>query len=390
MKGIIPDEHGRFILCESSDSQLTLRFQLQISWGKGMTHQEIAQTSVGQDFTAVQQGGIKRRIIQHKAIEKRALKQPIMKYVTLEHGTFEQSVVKQENCKSATLTSRYMLWLVVFMLFGDNFWGIKGSFAATQAPAIQLATDWKGPAGIDISAYLISEKLDGVRGYWDGQRMLTRQGYPIAVPAWFVQDFPEYSLDGEFWLGRGQFEAISGLVRQVSPDEAAWRKVRFMVFDVPSQGDVFAKRYAFALAHLSSQSVFMTVIPQYRVDNMTALQQKLDEAIGDGAEGLMLHHSQARYQVGRNPQLIKLKPVYDAEAKVIGHIPGKGQFTGKLGALRVETPDGRVFNLGTGFTVAQRQAPPDIGTIVTYQYNGLTVNGLPRFARFMRVRSDVQ
>lgn len=350
-----------------------------------MAHKHIAQISVGRNLAVFQQEIIKQEVIQQRTAEHGLLKPE-----ALTQGVSKRLSIKSKRRRFINVVSRRMLWFLVFMLLGHAFLGINASVAATQAPAIQLASDWKGPAGIDITAYFVSEKLDGVRGYWDGQRMLTRQGYSIAVPAWFVQDFPEFALDGELWLGRDQFDAISSLVRQVSPDEAAWRKVRFMVFDVPSQGDVFAERYAFALAHLSDLSAFMAVLPQFRVDSMAALQQKLDEAVSDGAEGLMLHHAQARYQVGRNPQLIKLKPLYDAEAKVIGHIPGKGQFTGKLGALRVQTPDGRVFNLGTGFTVAQRQAPPDIGAIVTYQYNGLTANGLPRFARFMRVRSDVQ
>lgn len=91
----------------------------------------------------------------------------------------------------------------------------------------------------------------------------------------------------------------------------------------------------------------------------------------------------------RNPNVMKLKPYLDAEARVIGHIAGKGQFAGQLGALRVQTADGRVFSIGTGFSLAERQHPPAIGTLITYKYLGLTVNGLPRFASFLRVRSDM-
>ncbi|MGL5359521.1 MAG: DNA ligase, partial [Shewanella sp.] len=115
---------------------------------------------------------------------------------------------------------------------------------------------------------------------------------------------------------------------------------------------------------------------------------KLDSVVAKGAEGLMLHNRSAYYRAGRSPHLMKLKPYFDAEAKVIGYVAGKGQFAGQMGALRVQTPDGRIFSLGTGFNLTQRQHPPAIGSIITYKYQGLTANGLPRFASFLRVRND--
>ena len=86
---------------------------------------------------------------------------------------------------------------------------------------------------------------------------------------------------------------------------------------------------------------------------------------------------------------MKLKPYLDAEATVIGYVAGKGQFAGKMGALRVQTPEGRIFSIGTGFNLAERQYPPAIGTLITYKYLGLTVNGLPRFASYLRIRTDI-
>ena len=54
----------------------------------------------------------------------------------------------------------------------------------------------------------------------------------------------------------------------------------------------------------------------------------------------------------------------------------------------MQLPDGRRFRLGSGLTDAQRANPPPIGSLVTYRYNGLTSKGLPRFARFQRLRLD--
>ena len=102
----------------------------------------------------------------------------------------------------------------------------------------------------------------------------------------------------------------------------------------------------------------------------------------------MLHRRSARYRAGRSDDLMKYKPHEDAEAQVIAHLPGKGKYAGMLGALQVRMPDGRRFRLGTGFTDAQRAAPPPVGVWVTYRYNGYTASGLPRFARFMRIRHE--
>lgn len=258
------------------------------------------------------------------------------------------------------------------------------------APNIQLATEFTADEQVlDINEFLISEKLDGVRGYWDGRRLVTRQGNPIAAPKWFTADFPPIPIDGELWFGRGQFEAISSLIRQSAVKEDDWRAVRFMVFDLPEAVGNFEQRYQLALSLLTGKSLYIQVIEQVRLDSIESLYQKLDTLVAQGAEGLMLHRRSAQYRVGRNPNLMKLKPYFDAEAKVIGYIAGKGQFAGQMGALRVQTPDGRIFSIGTGFNLAERQHPPAVGAIITYKYLGLTVNGLPRFASFLRVRTDI-
>jgi DNA ligase-1 len=171
--------------------------------------------------------------------------------------------------------------------------------------------------------------------------------------------------------------------------EDDWRAVRFMVFDLPEAVGNFEQRYQLALSLLTGKSLYIQVIEQVRLDSIESLYQKLDTLVAQGAEGLMLHRRSAQYRVGRNPNLMKLKPYFDAEAKVIGYIAGKGQFAGQMGALRVQTPDGRIFSIGTGFNLAERQHPPAVGAIITYKYLGLTVNGLPRFASFLRVRTDI-
>jgi DNA ligase-1 len=243
------------------------------------------------------------------------------------------------------------------------------------------------PANIDPKPYLISEKFDGVRGLWDGKTMRTRAGNVIAAPAWFTARLPKQALDGELWIARGQFEKLSGVVRKAAPVDDEWRQVKYLVFELPDAPGNFAQRYE-AIKRIVAEANFaqLAAVEQFRVADNAALKRKLDEIVRAGGEGLMLHRADAPYVTGRNDALLKLKPLDDAEAKVIGHVPGKGKYAGKLGALQVETADGKRFQIGTGFSDAQRANPPPIGAQVTYTYRGLTKNGLPRFASFLRVR----
>lgn len=258
------------------------------------------------------------------------------------------------------------------------------SFASAEKPELQLANVYE--RGIDVSQYWVSEKLDGVRGFWDGKQLLTRSGRPIAAPEWFTEVLPDHPLDGELWIGREQFEAVSAIVRRRQPDNSDWLAVRYMIFDLPSHPGTFTERVE-AMEKVVNRigKAWVRMIPQYRVNTESALMNELDRLVLAGGEGLMLHHQDALYQSGRTNALLKLKPWQDAEARVIGHLPGKGKYAGKLGALLVERADGVQFRLGTGFSDAQRADPPAVGEWVTYKFTGLTRYGKPRFASFLRV-----
>lgn len=244
-------------------------------------------------------------------------------------------------------------------------------------------------ADIDPAPYLVSEKYDGVRGLWDGQTLRTRAGNVINAPAWFTAKLPKQPLDGELWMGRGQFEKVSGAVRKTTPVDDEWRQIKYMVFELPDAPGTFAERYA-AIQRITAQANFaqLIAVEQFRLKDNAALKKKLADIVRAGGEGLMLHRADAPYVTGRNDALLKLKPLDDAEARVIGHVPGKGKYAGKLGALQVETADGKRFQIGTGFSDALRADPPAIGASVTYTYRGLTKNGLPRFASYLRARES--
>tara|TARA_B100000315_G_scaffold257212_3_gene305271 strand:- start:3087 stop:3917 length:831 start_codon:yes stop_codon:yes gene_type:complete len=255
---------------------------------------------------------------------------------------------------------------------------------AQAKPGLLLANVYRD--GVVVDDYWVSEKLDGVRAYWDGKQLMSRQGNRFSAPAWFVADLPSLPLDGELWMGRNKFEVVSGAVRRRIPDESQWRKVRFMVFDMPSHGGTFDQRVA-AMRKLPALN-HLRVVEQYRVANNDMLQKELDRTIALGGEGLMLHRGASYYQAGRSDDLMKFKRYQDAEATVIAHIPGRGKYTGLMGSLLLETPRGKRFAVGSGFTDAVRRNPPRLGTVVTYKYFGKTVHGVPRFASFLRIRAE--
>ncbi len=257
--------------------------------------------------------------------------------------------------------------------------------AASGPPTLIQAEVYQ--ASIDPAEYWTSEKLDGVRAYWDGQRLYFRSGLPVPAPAWFTREFPKIALDGELWLGRGTFERLVGIVRKAEAVDAEWREVRYMLFELPGAPGTFGERAeAMRVLVEAARIPWLKTVEQFRVTDRKALMAKLDAVRAAGGEGLMLHRADALYATGRSGDLLKLKPYLDADATVIGHLPGKGRHAGRLGALIVLDDAGRSFRIGTGFSDAQRDHPPEIGSRVIYSYRGLTAKGLPRFPVFLRVR----
>lgn len=256
---------------------------------------------------------------------------------------------------------------------------------AASRPPVQLVDVYQG--NLNLTDFWVSEKYDGVRGYWDGKRMLTRSGSMIQLPDWFTRDLPDQALDGELWAGYDDFSLMSRLARTAGPEDPGWEKVSYQIFDMPDHAGIFDERIPdlYRLVERIDRP-WIKAVKQFRLPDEKALYEELDSVVAKGGEGLVLHQGSRIYTAGRNAGLFKLKPYDDAEARVIGYRPGKGRLEGMMGALLVRLPDGRELAIGTGFTDTQRQAPPPIGSWITFRYQGLTTRGLPRFARFLRPR----
>lgn len=262
---------------------------------------------------------------------------------------------------------------------------IKAFSDTSSKPSIQLATYYKTKE--DISHYWISEKLDGIRGFWTGQKLLTRNGNLIFTPSWFTQHWPNIAIDGELWSKRNDFSFIVSCTKQQNPENPCWHNIKFMIFDLPKHQGTFTERIN-AMNELTKAGRYkhLKMIPQFKIQDTNHLFEKLNQIVLKQGEGLMLHHQGAFYTHGRSPYLMKLKHHQDEEAVVLEIILGKGKYQGKLGALKVKNQAGKTFKIGSGFSDDERSNPPQVGDIITYQYTGKTKNEIPRFARFLRTR----
>ncbi len=256
--------------------------------------------------------------------------------------------------------------------------------AQAVAPDLILLTPYQ--ADMDINGWLMSEKLDGVRAYWDGQQLYSRKGNKLAAPDWFISKLPPFELDGELWIKQGQFEQVLSIVSRNEP-HTGWQGINYNIFEVPNAPGGLAERLNKLRQYLNSQPLkHLRIIPQIICINKNQLDAQLKQVELKGGEGLVLRNPQSQYETGRSLNALKVKSYDDMEGVVIGYRPGKGKYTGKVGSLWVEIDGNRQFYIGSGLSDKDRSNPPPIGSEITFKYLGFTSNGVPRFASFMRIR----
>lgn len=254
-------------------------------------------------------------------------------------------------------------------------------------PPVMLAEAWNGVA--DLTGWWMSEKLDGVRGYWDGTQFLSRLGNTLHAPDWFVAGLPAIPLDGELWMARRAFQRTVSVVRRQDKSDH-WKQICFLVFDAPGPGP-FEERQKIVETHLSGSGTPQARPHPHRVcSGLEDLKSELARVEQQGGEGLMLRRPGSPYEAGRSSSLLKVKTFKDGEAVVIGHQAGAGRHKGRLGALLVQMADGTRFSVGTGYSDAERTAPPAIGQVIRFRYQELSDGGVPRFPSYVGLRDDVR
>lgn len=257
--------------------------------------------------------------------------------------------------------------------------------------------------GQNVGGWLASEKLDGVRAYWDGRNLLSRNGKILAAPEAWSAYFPPFALDGELYTARGEFEKIQSIVMDKTPSIAAWSEVKFYVFDVPEAGGGLLERLSelekFILQNPQAGQN-LKIIKQVKVKDNAEFEAFAEAVIAKGGEGAVVREPNVPYERKRSKNALKYKKFKDAECEVTAINAGTGKYAGLMGSVTckalsaaVSNSDEQIasgvkFKIGSGFSDEERANPPKIGSIITYKYQNLTAKGLPRFPVFLRVRED--
>jgi BRCT domain type II-containing protein len=238
----------------------------------------------------------------------------------------------------------------------------------------------------------LSEKLDGVRAWWDGEKFWSRLGNMFYAPDWFREAMPkDHILDGELFMGRGMFQETISVVRSHLDNETAdrWKDITYMVFDVPSHAKKPFEKRLEIMRDLCKDRPYTRFVEQRLVTEEDDLDKLLAEMEEMGGEGLMLRAPKSKYVGSRSNTLLKVKSFKDDEAKVIGYATeGKGRLKGMTGSLQVVNREGKKFKVGSGLTDELRRDPPPIGSIITYRYQELTNAGKPRFPTYVGLAID--
>jgi DNA ligase len=240
---------------------------------------------------------------------------------------------------------------------------------------------------LNVTGWVMSEKLDGVRAYWNGKQLISRSGKVFNPPQSFTQGFPSFALDGEIWSRRGEFEHIVSIVNSKGSNEG-WAELSYNIFEVPHQKGGLLQRLNILEEYLHTDIADkLSILKQTKIKNAQQVKLFFDKVIAGGGEGIVLRDPDEPYYTGRTSSALKHKPFTDAECKITAVIEGKGKFSGQLGAVKCDYK-GKIIKIGSGFTSEQRKNSFDIGTVVSFKYYGLTHLGNPKYPVFLRVRSD--
>ena len=157
------------------------------------------------------------------------------------------------------------------------------------------------PGKHNIAGWFLSEKLDGMRAYWDGglsrglpasevpyancvkdYRLKTlpiatglwsRTGKVIHAPDWWLDDLPNIPLDGELWLGRGRFQELTSIVSRFDGG-AEWGEVKHWAFDSPpfcgmlSDREITVRDYKFSIHRGLDWYIKQQVLSDFRIKSI--------------------------------------------------------------------------------------------------------------------------
>ena len=304
-------------------------------------------------------------------------------------------------------------------MLADNLYDSKtGSIIKIQPKNLKLLDINEPPTG-----WWVSEKLDGIRAIWDGEKFLSRNSQTglgskvfSYVPQFVIDSMPGgVALDGEIWLGRNKFNEISSIsnwipgkkFKQAEIDDK-WRKIKYKIFDIPNSTEPYEERMkildkiilnSINCCRIKDLKCILEKVEVTKIKSPQHLQEIYRTLTSDGAEGVMLRAPNSSYELKRSKYLLKFKIKDDAEGIVIERLPGTGRLSGMLGSLKTElikdsVRTGIITNVGTGFNDEERTNDPSspnfipVGSLISFSYMELTEDSV-RHPSYRGIRTDV-
>uniref|UniRef100_A0A6C0C7V9 ATP-dependent DNA ligase family profile domain-containing protein n=1 Tax=viral metagenome TaxID=1070528 RepID=A0A6C0C7V9_9ZZZZ len=276
-------------------------------------------------------------------------------------------------------------------------------------------TDYKPPIG-----WLLSEKYDGYRARWipDKQIFLSRNQKVFNAPEWFKCVMPNVDLDGELFAGRENFQDM-GVVRKKIPIDEEWINIKYVVYDLPEDDNVFEDRVKNLKQVIEESKIEwdklkeeypepfnnidcpVVYTEQIKVKSLKHLETIYKEVLKNGGEGVMIKDPKSQYEDKRSNYMLKYKPCFDAEAIIIDYKEGAGKYEGMLGgfvcrplisygnySVKDESYIFSISGMDDNIRDNYKDTHP-LGTVITYEYSGKTDSGKPRFPRYIRIRDDI-
>lgn len=176
----------------------------------------------------------------------------------------------------------------------------EGNLNVISNFGVPLATAEKWQIrSLDATHWWISEKLDGIRAYWDGRdKLYALSGDQILAPASFTNNLPRIPLDGQLWCGKGKFEECCNIVFGNNNSEQSWKEVSYQVFDAPSQFHIqfeermenLRRRFPLGVSWGNAN-----LVVSVKCKGKSHLLKTLADFESQGGEGIILRKPQSSY-----------------------------------------------------------------------------------------------
>jgi ATP-dependent DNA ligase len=267
--------------------------------------------------------------------------------------------------------------------------------------------DYRGKLDFSPNKWILNIKYNGLRMIATKDGLFTRKGERfVSVPHIenalkpFFQQYPDAVLDGECFNEqyRQELNEIVKLARKTKKItktdlSESERLIRFYVYDGYGFTDrlgedsAYYKRKAWIDHNVAGKYEHVVKVPQWFINDEAHMMELYNDIVADGHEGAILRFASMPYEHKRSKNLLKVKPLEDAEFIITNIQEGSGNWSGKAKIISVRDSKGKEFDAtfkGTmedaGFFLSVKKQW--IGKEVTIQFNGYTGLGTPQFAQF--------